>query len=388
LSRRAAPAVLAIADVRTSLVAAARVHAPLRALREAGLIRTYAVIDSTLRGAPRRGRFDVVWLQRATDGWLARALADRLPGRYLLDMDDHLLCRPSYLRAHDLPPRDPVVLALRNCAVLTTPSARLARLLGQRSGVDLDDRNHVCPNAVAFDGLPAQRQAPPAAILLTQGHALALTESRHEILTAIVDAARRHELPVWSLGTGTESLGQELKRPDITLQALRARSWDEYHHDLAGPVTVLGVAPLETTGDADTLEFVSGKSDVKMVEFGGFGHPAVFSDAPPYTETDLRCGRVVPNDGASWGAAIDDLVDGGWQVATQEAPLVRAKRDLRLVAAECWGPAVEAARLQEPLDASELFTTLDRARALARDRVERARWRLAHLEIPVRRRQG
>ena len=46
----APPRVLAFADVRTSLVAAARVHAPLRALREAGLVDSYAVTDATLRG--------------------------------------------------------------------------------------------------------------------------------------------------------------------------------------------------------------------------------------------------------------------------------------------------------------------------------------------------
>ncbi len=380
MSSAAAPRVLAFADVASSLVAAARVHAPLRALHEAGLIESYTVTDGTLRGAPRDGRFDVIWLQRAADPWLARTLADRLPGRYLLDMDDHLLCRPSYLPARELPPRDAVVSALRGCALLTTPSARLARLLEERSGLDLRDRARVCPNAVAFDALPVRPPAPPAALLITQSHALALTASRSAVLTAIAEAAARHDLPIWTLGPGAKGLRLECARAGATLRALRPRSWDEYHRSLGGPPTLLGLAPLETGADTDTVEFVSGKSDVKMVEFGGLAHPAVFSDAAPYTETDLRCGRIAPNDAGSWGAAIDDILGGGWQSAAQEAPAVRAARDLRRVAAECWWPAVEAARLDEPVAARRLFSTLDRARARARDRLARARWRLAHVD--------
>ncbi len=63
------------------------------------------------------------------------------------------------------------------------------------------------------------------------------------------------------------------------MATLRPRTWGEYHSALAGPPALLGIAPLETEGDPDTVEFVSGKSDVKMAEYGGFGHPAVYSAA-------------------------------------------------------------------------------------------------------------
>jgi hypothetical protein len=160
------------------------------------------------------------------------------------------------------------------------------------------------------------------------------------------------------------------------LQVLRPRSWVEYHRALAGEPTVLGLAPLETRGDPATLEFVSGKSDVKMVEFGGLAHPAVYSDAAPYLDTDLPCGRVTPNDAASWTAAIDDLLSGGWEAAREEAHAVRELRELKRVAAECWWPAVQEARLEAPVDARRIFGELDRARARARERLARARWRL------------
>ena len=348
-------------------MAAARVHAPLRALREAGLIESYTVTDATLRGAPRDGRYDVVWLQRATDPWLARALAERLKGRYLLDVDDHLLCRPAYLERGDMPDPGALEAALEGCRVLTTPSARLADLLQGRSGIGLDARTRVCPNALGFDALPERRPSRPAALLLVQSHALALADSRDEVLAAAAEAAARHRLPLWTLGARPPALVRAAAQAGVTLRALLPRSWDEYHTALAGQPTVLGLAPLETLGDPDTVEFVSGKSDVKMVEFGGLAHPAVYSDAAPYTDTDLRCGRVTANDAASWAAAIDELIGDGWQTAADEAREVRVRRDLARVAAECWWPALKAARLEEPVDGGRLFGALDRARALTRE---------------------
>jgi hypothetical protein len=368
--------VLAFADVRTGLVAAARVHAPLRALREAGLIASYTVTDATLRGAPRDGRFDVVWLQRAADRWLACALAERLRGRYLLDVDDQLLCRPSYLKPGDLPDPSAFTSALDACRVLTTPSARLADLLQGRSGIALGARARVCPNALSFCALPKRRPVRPAALLVVQSHALALADSRDGILAAAAEAAARHRLPLWTLGAHPPALKDAAAKAGATLRPLRPRSWDEYHTALAGEPTLLGLAPLETRGDHDTVEFVRGKSDVKMVEFGGLGHPAVYSDAAPYTDTDLECGRIAANDTASWAAAIDELMAGGWRAAADEACEVRKRRDLPRVAADCWWPALEAARLEEPVDAGRLFGTLDRARARTRERIARARWQL------------
>ena len=376
MSGRVAPRVLAFADVRTSLVAAARVHAPLRALREAGLIESYVVTDATLRGAPRDGRFDVVWLQRAADPWLARSLADRLHGRYLLDLDDHLLCRPTYLEPADLPDPAALTAALEGCRVLTTPTPRLAALLQDRSGVELDGLSSTCPNAVPTPSAPLRAPSRPAAMLLTQGHRLALAASRQEVLTAVADGAARHGLPLWVLGDAPADLRAITAGVGAALATLRPRTWDDYHSALAGPPALLGIAPLETGGDPDTVEFVSGKSDVKMAEYGGFGHPAVYSAAAPYAESDLYCGRLAANDAASWAAAIDELMAGGWCAAADEAREVRERRDLARVAAEHWWPALQAARLDEPVRGADLLGELDRTRARLRDRAARLRWRL------------
>jgi hypothetical protein len=375
-SRDSRPRVLALADVRGSLVAACRVAAPLQALADAGLIAGFKIADATLRGVPRSEMFDVVWLQRAADAWLARAVAERLDGRFLLDMDDHLLCRPAYLDDADMP--DPLALkaALASCAVLTTPSAKLRGLLELRSGLALAGRAFLCPNAVPFGPRPVRPAHRPAAVLLTQGHRLALAASRDEVLAAIAEAAERHRLPLWSLGDADPALRSAVAAAGGRLQHLRPRSWTEYHAALAGRPSLLGVAPLETRGDIATVEFTSGKSDVKMVEFGGYGHPAVYSDAAPYADSDLACGRLVANRHEDWTAAVDELMNGGWRAAAEEALSVRTRRDMTRVAREHWWPAVQAARLQQPLEAGRLFGELERLGARARDRVARARWRL------------
>ena len=118
------------------------------------------------------------------------------------------------------------------------------------------------------------------------------------------------------------------------------------------------------------------------------GHPAVYSDAVPYVDTDLACGRVTPNDAASWAGRFTHdlhrrrLGDGG-----------RRRRTPCASSATCgvWPPSaggrpVQAARLDEPVDAGRLFSELDRARALARDRVARARWRLRQRRLKAPRR--
>jgi hypothetical protein len=368
--------VLAFADVRDSLVAAARVHAPLEALKRVGLIADYTVTDATLRGAPRGGQFDVVWLQRGADACLARTISTRLAGAYLLDVDDHLLCRPAYLEPRDMPDRAALVAALAGCRVLTTPSSQLAQLLAVRSGLELADRAIACPNAVPFAGAPAVDPSRPAAILLTQGHRLALTDSAEAVLTAIAHGAARHKLPIWALGAPVPLLREAAADARVTLSVLRPRTWAEYHVALSGPPTFLGVAPLETRGDLATLEFVSGKSDVKMVEFGGFGHPGVYSLAAPYGLSDISCGRLTHNDYDGWAAAIDEIMADGWRAAGDEAIAVRARRELDRVAVERWWPAVQAARLEEPIRGASIFGEIDRARARLRDRVARVRWRL------------
>ncbi len=369
------PRVLAFADGAESLVAACRVHAPLAELRRQGLIAGYVVTDHTLHGLPRSGRFDVVWLQRAVDPTLAHILAERLEGRFLLDVDDHLLCRPAYIEPRSFPRDRGVRRALAACRVLTVPTRRLASLLAARSGEDLAGKALTCPNAVDFPEAPLRVPARPSGIVLTQGHRLALTVSRNEVLGAVVDCARHHGLPVHYYGSplspSEDAVGfARIARPAGVL------SYADYHEVLAASPALMGVAPLETVGDPDTVEFVSGKSDIKMVELGGYGHPSVYSRALPYVESDLSCGRLAENTYESWSAALRDVLEGSWAQLADEQRRVREKRSLQRVARERWWPAMQAATLERPVDVASMIGRSHRARSRLDAASARVRWHL------------
>ena len=378
-ARSDAPRVLAIADVAVSYVAAWRVHGPLAALKRRGLVSDYVVTDGTLRGLPRRGRFDVVWLQRAVDPFVTQRLVSTLGGRFLLDVDDNLLCRPGYLQDFEFPRPEGIAEALRAARVVTVPSQRLAGLLAARAGADLGAKAIVCPNAARFAGLAPREPRQPEAMVLTQGHRLALTESAEEVLTAIADVAGRHALPICSFGP---PLAVGLAAPDRILRGVVESgklSLAEYHGVLADLPPMLAVAPLETHGDAATVEFVAGKSDVKMVDYGGFGHPGVYSDAAPYAESDLHCGRLAANTHDAWTAAMEQMLADGWRAARDEQLAVTARRDIDAIAETCWAPAIAAARLESAIEVRELFNPLDFVEARARNASARAHWHLRRL---------
>lgn len=374
-----APRVLAIADVAVSYVAAWRVHGPLAALRRLGLVADYVVTDATLRGLPSGGRFDVVWLQRAVDPFVTGRVVSALAQRFLLDVDDNLLCRPGYLQSFEFPRPEGIAEALRAARVVTAPSRRLAGMLAARVGADLAPKLVVCPNATRFAGLAPREPRRPDAIVLTQGHRLALTESAEEVLTAVASVAQRHALPICSFGPPLRSLpaGLECRLGGVVDGG--QLSLAAYHGVLADLPAMLAVAPLETRGDAATVEFVAGKSDVKMVDYGGFGHPGVYSDAPPYADSDLRCGRLAKNSYDAWSATLEEMLADGWRAAQDEQRAVAAQRDIDAIAKRCWAPAIAAARLETPIEVRELFSLFDVAEARARNASARAHWHLARL---------
>jgi hypothetical protein len=369
-----APRVLVIADGVRSYVAAWRVHAPLAALKRSGRIAAYTVTDATLIGLPRRAAFDIVYLQRAVDTHLVRRLADFLPRAFLLDIDDHLLCRPDYLRPQEFPSPESVLEGLKAARVITVTSARLGSLLSQRSGLELADRLVVCPNAAGFPRMRGGEPRQPEALLLTQGHRFALTASAPAVLASIGDFATRHRLPICYLGPPLERLSPLAARllPDVVQGG--ETDFAAYHRLLDSLPTMLAVAPLETAGSTATVEFVAGKSDVKMVEYGGYAHPAVLSDAAPYTDSDLGCGFTVANTYEAWSAGLEAAWEDGWHSAAADRTRVRMLRNIETVAERSWAPALDAARLDRPVESRAIYGVRDRVKARVRTMRSRAAW--------------
>jgi len=111
---------------------------------------------------------------------------------------------------------------------------------------------------------------------------------------------------------------------------------------------------LETRGDQKTLDFVNGKSDIKMLDFGGLGHPAVYSSAPPYVDTDLKAGVVVENGAKNWREGLEAIYSDLWKKLNAEQAEIARLRNIDRIAAEHWAEAIRRSRLPEPLSGREI----------------------------------
>jgi hypothetical protein len=342
MTRSDTPRVLAITRDRAFL-RALRLDMPLVNLKKQGLIADYFVANPSLFDVPADFVFDVVWLQRTNDPGLIRHVAERTDRRFLYDVDDLLTGRAAY-RSEPLINRKAVTEALAACSVLTVTSDRLRRALSSSLSVPLDHKTFLCPNAFEF---PAQVRTPerPGGLLLSSSEDLALTESKEAVLRAVRDFSDRRRLPIHCFG---RSAPDPLSDSELCLSFGLIPFW-HYHALLAALPPMVGLAPLETAGDRDTLDFVSGKSDVKMLTFGGFGHPGVYSSAPPYVETDLSAGLLVENTYDDWAEALERIYDDLWRSLDREQHAIIEKRNIDRIARECWIRAIDAARMPEPM---------------------------------------
>ena len=362
--------VLAIAEDLRGLVTACRVQAPLLTLKRQGIVSEFVITDSGLAGLSPDYTFDVLWVQRAPAERLAERIVDRFAGSYLHDMDDLLFAEPSYVRAGEFPDRVSLRAVAESAAVFTAPSERLMRLAEKHGAVSLTGKSIVVPNALEFPAQPPRKPAPPRGIVFTQSHRLALTESREAVLGAVREFAAGTGLPVYYFGPPPEVLGAgvaDLLGPVVSCGYL---DFWRYHAALAAWPSMIGVAPLETVGDALTLDFVAAKSDVKMVEYAGFGHPAVYSYAPPYAETDLRAGALSANTAEAWKGALEGILEDGWRRVADQQAAVTAARSLERVARQSWAPALRAAALLDSRSAREFLESRGSrrfARRLRRD---------------------
>jgi hypothetical protein len=246
------------------------------------------------------------------------------------------------------------------CRVLTVTSPRLGALLERYIGLPLADRLAVCPNGAEF---PAAGRAPepPRGLIFTSSDALALTTAAGEFVDAVAAFTRRHRLPVYCCGQPLARLSAAWP----TMIYLGLVPYWHYHALLATLPPMLGVAPLETAADPETLDFINGKSDIKLAEFAGHGHPGVYSLAPPYADTDLAAGRLVANRRDAWEEGLEFMLREGWRRLADEQAAVKEKRHMDRLARECWLPALTRVRLPAPLSGRDLKAGLGRLRRAA-----------------------
>ncbi len=339
--------VLAITRDRAFL-RALRLEMPLFNLKKQGLIRDYFITDPSLFDVPDSFEFDAVWLQRCNDPRLRDLMEAKIGTNFMYDIDDLLTGRAAY-REDRLRHKEVILDLIKRCRVLTVPSMRLGRLLEAYTGVALDQKIAVCPNAFEFPpGL--KTPAPPKGLLLTSSDQLALTESRTEVISAVSDFSKDHDLPVYYFGPTNELIN--LTFPNASTFGF-VGFW-HYHAILASLPPMIGLAPLETRGDPETLDFVSGKSDIKMIDFGGFGHPSVYSNAAPHVDTDLEAGLIVENRSTSWREALEAIYSDLWRrLDAEQAQIIRI-RNMDRVAESCWLEALNRSQLPEPLSGCDI----------------------------------
>jgi hypothetical protein len=121
---------------------------------------------------------------------------------------------------------------------------------------------------------------------------------------------------------------------------------------------MIGVAPLETQCDQETLDFINGKSDLKLVDFVGFGHPCVCSNAPPYVDTDLPVGTKVENSEDAWTAGLEDVYASKWRDITREQEVVISSRDMGVLAPGSWLQAIRKVELPSSVSVRTLRQVL------------------------------
>jgi hypothetical protein len=290
--------------------------------------------------------YDVILIQRAVPEYLYLALFDiGLP--FVLDVDDNLLGRASY--RYQLPELQ-IRTGLRTAAAVTVPNSRILDLLEQYCGLVLRHKAFITPNALPFPVKPRD-PSQPEQIYWIQSDTAALTRSEPAVVEGIENFSRKYHLPVVLVGKSVLArtyFSNQVEMGEIDFHALLQLL--EF-----GPCSI-GVAPLETEADAETLDFVAGKSDLKILLFGGYGHPGVYSAAPPYLDSDLRTyAHLVGNSCAEWNDALEFQFREGWQSIAEKTRYIRTARHVDRIARENWHPALQACVLPKPIPGAQLY---------------------------------
>ena len=281
--------VLVISDEAANLLAV-RVHQPFGALVRAGAIEGYSVLSrgAFVFGVPTDAtRFTAIWVQRSVDP-AVQLLLRILGRRFVYDLDDNLLVSPSYRRAFAAEAIETAAGLVRDCAVLSCATGRLAAQLGRADAV-------VTPN-LAFGA--ARRVVGPARMVVwASSDVPALAGSRGEIERAVRDFCRAHGLPVLCIGARAPAV---FEAAGIVVEATGILPYAAYLERLRGAAPGILVGPLEMGGDAATQAFVDAKSDIKVIEARLAGLQGVFSAAAAYAESDLGPEILCDNSYEGW----------------------------------------------------------------------------------------
>jgi hypothetical protein len=285
-----------------SVSAPVRIVPLLEALCASGDLEYFACVDGSMAMTGPRGLpFDAVLAHRSMGtrqlGWLRRS---GLP--FVYDIDDLILRSQTDDRQRSQQ-QDAVRWCLTNALCVTSPSRRLLVMLERRLGQPLAARSVYLPNA-GLGSRPAHAGDAKPSLLWVCSHGEGYDELNE--ISSGVDAAAR------AIGTDVTLVG---RFPDAVRAAIpghRHVPWlepQQYRRFLAEG-SFIAVAPLPVALAADEQEFVNCKSDIKAAEYVSLGISALYSPAPPYTESDLPCAMAPTNSARDWQNRMIELAKG------------------------------------------------------------------------------
>jgi hypothetical protein len=329
---------------------------PLSALELSGEVAGLRVLNPVtgeLSGREGLTVFDAILVQRQAPVRVAEYLAQTgLP--FVYDLDDLIINPASYRQDSPSPSlREFVALAARLCHRLTVPHLRLLAALERNLGARLSHKAVLAPNLCPLREPVRRPSSPPRCLVWTSSDAPALTQSKEGVLRAVREFSRARNMPVRLVGDFDPAVVQALPH------AVAMGPMDYWRHKLflLNLPPSIGLAPLETGAQPQTQEFVDCKSDVKMVEYGGFGHAGVYSRAAPHLDTDLTAGLLAANTAEAWRQALEEIMDAPperW--ADESLGIVRA-RSAEANAPLSWGKALAESRT-EPLPLRQVMNAL------------------------------
>lgn len=361
---RKPPVVLVITDDHENFLQL-RVRIPFDAMYHQGKIGGYLVLrhGKIIKSVGNRDdltKVDVVWVQRGPDSAYGGVM-EMFYDRYIYDIDDNLLVSPSYRQPFSPEWRQMIISLLRGAACITSTTPRLIESLQRHSGVQIEHKTLLAPNMT--DTVTRRKfAAAPEALLLASSDVIALTASRLSFFSAISKFCVSRDIPLVYMGTPNNLLS-EVKTRVVTTGFLDYESYRAFLRNR----NVIAIAPLETKGDYLTSEFINSKSDIKMVEFGAAGIPAVFAKAVPYTDSPLSVGPTVDcSDEKAVHDGLDRAYDDADTFSLEANQIVAEHRMADDVAVTLWGRAIDAARLAVPVGIPQILAQVGAANGAKR----------------------
>ena len=337
-----------------------RVETILYSLFKAGTIDGFGILSGnniTIVGEIQE--FDVVCFQR--EGSNNLKLREKIfTDRFILDIDDLLFANASYRedgfsRWSELHFSQTKEL-VEKCTFLSVTSERLSCLISEYTGIVCKQKSRITPNCLVFPkGFNSSLTGKAEAMIWTSSDYAALTESKSEITEACVSLCREKKIPLFLFGRFSSQLRSKfpnLRNFGMINFLVHKQMLDEFNGK------VIAVAPLESRSNKQTLDFIAGKSDLKMVEYGGHGIETIYSDSPPYRESDLLNRYLVGNNFQEWKTALEQAYENP-SLPMEKIADIREKRDAMVVSMQNWLPMLIESTRSSPISILELEALME-----------------------------